>query len=201
MSNSSCRVSRRGLASADVLVVVAIIGLLLGVATSLARQAREDVRHGRVIDVFRTLEAARLGYADAFGANPDIPAFLPPGTEQLSEEELGLEVMTARSVRNNVVAVERLLPYVVDLDPLRRLPTLRFDGQRLLDPWGQPIVYDAGGTGLLGTARNDSPFFLSAGPDRDYRTRGDNLYSYEHVGASSRLQEPDESDRQPVDSP
>ncbi|MEM7806712.1 MAG: type II secretion system protein [Planctomycetota bacterium] len=182
MSTSSSRSSRRGLSTGDVLVVVAIIGLLLGLATSLARQVREQGRLNLVLNVFRDLEAARNAYATQHGNSPSIPALLPTGTEQLTEEALTPELLLKRAQLNNVAMHEALASRLEHAGALRLLPPVRHDGERLLDPWGMPIVYDAGGTGLLGTARGDRPFFLSAGPDRDYRTRGDNVYSYEDLG-------------------
>jgi hypothetical protein len=52
-------------------------------------------------------------------------------------------------------------------------------GPILRDAWGTPIIFVPGEHPLLGMAPRNAPFFLSAGPDRKFLTRGDNLYSYD----------------------
>ena len=47
------------------------------------------------------------------------------------------------------------------------------------DPWGSPIVFMPKQDPAIGMAPRDDFFFFSAGPDRLFLTREDNLYSYE----------------------
>ena len=54
------------------------------------------------------------------------------------------------------------------------------EGPRTLrDPWGNFLIYMRTQHTQVGMAPEDRPFFFSAGPDRRYLTREDNLYSYE----------------------
>jgi hypothetical protein len=59
------------------------------------------------------------------------------------------------------------------------LPISIYDEATLRDVWGVPIVFMPGRHPQVGMAPQDAPFFVSAGPDRRFRTRDDNLYSYE----------------------
>ena len=60
------------------------------------------------------------------------------------------------------------------------MPASVFNGVQLRDAWGSPIVFMPTKHPWVGTApRTRSAFFFSAGPDRQYLTQDDNLYSYE----------------------
>ena len=63
---------------------------------------------------------------------------------------------------------------------LKNMPVSMYDENYLRDAWGNPIVFMPAMHPLVGTAPRDrSFFFFSAGPDREYLTQEDNLYSYE----------------------
>jgi type II secretory pathway pseudopilin PulG len=67
-----------------------------------------------------------------------------------------------------------------------QLPMSVYDGLTLRDAWGSPIVFMPAqhpwiGMAPKGPARESAFFFFSAGPDRRYLTRDDNMYSYETV--------------------
>lgn len=52
----------------------------------------------------------------------------------------------------------------------------------LHDAWGTPVVFMPSMHPAVGMAMADDPFFLSAGPDRQFSTSEDNLFSYEEGG-------------------
>ena len=54
-----------------------------------------------------------------------------------------------------------------------------YDEVTLRDAWGTPIVFMPSMHPGIGMALGNRSFFVSAGPDRKFRTRDDNLYSYE----------------------
>ena len=65
---------------------------------------------------------------------------------------------------------------------LSEFPVSVYDDSGLRDAWGSPIVFMPAKHPWVGTAPRDKVyFFFSAGPDRDYLTRDDNLYSYEEI--------------------
>ena len=59
------------------------------------------------------------------------------------------------------------------------LSIANYNEVNVLDAWGSPIAYMPSQHPLIGMAAGDRSFFFSAGPDRRYLTRQDNLYSYE----------------------
>ena len=80
-------------------------------------------------------------------------------------------------------------PLDAQTDPLeRKCPISVYDRKTLRDAWGRPIVFMPRQHSLIGLAPSkegqDQYFFFSAGPDRKYLTRQDNLYSYETLEQS-----------------
>jgi type II secretory pathway pseudopilin PulG len=63
------------------------------------------------------------------------------------------------------------------------MPASMYDEVYLRDAWGSPIVFMPFKHKWVGTAPGGRSFFFSAGPDRDYLSQDDNLYSYEDAGA------------------
>ena len=66
--------------------------------------------------------------------------------------------------------------------PLQDLPLSVYDEIVLRDAWGSPIVFMPAKHRWVGTAPAGRYFFFSAGPDRQFLTQDDNLYSYEPAG-------------------
>jgi hypothetical protein len=62
------------------------------------------------------------------------------------------------------------------------LSIANYNEVNVLDAWGSPIVFMPHQHPKVGMAAGDHSFFFSAGPDRKYLTRQDNLYSYESPG-------------------
>ncbi len=61
------------------------------------------------------------------------------------------------------------------------MPQAFFEAGVLPDAWGTPIIFMPALHPAVGMAMKNRPFFLSAGPDRRFRTQEDNLYSYEET--------------------
>jgi hypothetical protein len=59
-----------------------------------------------------------------------------------------------------------------------------YDEVAIRDAWGSPVVFMPHQHPAIGMATSDAFFFVSAGPDRQYLTRQDNLYSYETTNSS-----------------
>lgn len=62
-------------------------------------------------------------------------------------------------------------------------PSFESEGT-LHDAWGTPVVFMPSMHPAVGMAMADDPFFLSAGPDRQFSTSEDNLFSYEEAEGS-----------------
>ena len=172
---------RRGLSLSELLLVLLGLGLVLGLVVSLARRVRREASHRLAERVLIDLERSLAAYAAANGgAVPAVVALLPGDRAEPPAAEVA-----ARALRNNrqIVAALDLRRSGHDGDALDALGLL-FDGETLRDPYGTPIAFLAGFDPRVGMAGGDRPFFVSAGPDGDFLTRGDNLYSYEAAGPS-----------------
>ena len=147
---------RRGLALSELLLGFVALTLVLGVVVSLARRVRRDAAHGLAGRVLADLDAALAEYRRTHRADPDVPPLLAGGAAAADGA-----VLRERGGANALGVAAAL-----GVEPRA-------------DPWGTPIVYVAGYDPQLGMAAGGRAFFMSAGPDRRYLTRDDNLYSYE----------------------
>jgi hypothetical protein len=163
----------------EVLTTVAALVIVLGLMVRLAR----DVRHQSAERLTRELlvqldELMTRYYTTNDRRLPVVPSLIDrPGI--VDEPAL---MQNALHNNHQWVAALRLhgglTPAV-----LGELPIAIYDGTTLRDAWGTPIVFvPAWDPAMdLGMAPDDRFFFLSAGPDRRFLTREDNLYSYEGV--------------------
>lgn len=176
------RCRRRGLALSELLLVVVTLTVLLGLVVSLARRVRRESAHALASRVLAELDQTLALYRQREATLPDVPPLLPvdgdwsPFAARPTEEALAVRVLA-----NNRGAVALLRPGTVEDagSPAAAVGSLLYNGQTLRDPWGTPIAFMAGGSPLIGTAPGDAPFFFSAGPDGQFLTRDDNVYSYE----------------------
>jgi type II secretory pathway pseudopilin PulG len=177
----------------EMLATVAMLVILLGLSVSLARHVRDRSAQAMTIDVLRQLDQLATRYAARHNGNmPPVTLFPPPqavsagrvspeGPIALDPPRADLQLLRRTADRNNREFVAALRSDVgSDLQPLAGLPASLYDQAALRDAWGSPIVFMPTSHPWVGTARRDKTyFFFSAGPDRDYLTRDDNLYSYE----------------------
>ncbi len=172
------RIERSAYTLIEMLTTVAALVIVLGMMVSLARYVRYRSSTELTRDLLAQLDAGMAQYMrDHDGARPAIPAAFDDRTG----EEGG-------DVRANNIAFVRLLrgrqPPSGGL--FTNLPVSMFDQTVLRDTWGSLIVYMPHQNPAIGMAPDDRPFFFSAGPDRRYLTRDDNLYSYESVGVRAK---------------
>jgi hypothetical protein len=78
-----------------------------------------------------------------------------------------------------VLNLPQCLPKTSADDLLHSIHPAGRNQMELDDAWGSPIVFMPRQHPAIGMAPADQPFFFSAGPDRLFLTREDNLYSYE----------------------
>jgi hypothetical protein len=111
----------------------------------------------------------------------------------VANEDRGLEQRARRNNEQLVLAMRvnhrDREPLAAQTDPFEpKCPISVYDRRTLRDAWGRPIVFMPRQHELIGLAPSqqgqDRPFFFSAGPDRKYLTRQDNLYSYETLAPS-----------------
>jgi hypothetical protein len=159
------------------LATVAVLVILLGVMVDLARHVRSrsagELTRRMLADLDEALARYRLKYEDQW---PQAVALLNDNEDWPTNEAL---LVRAKANSEEYVRVFRLTGELSERI-LSGLPVTIYDSTILNDAWGTPIVL-VKGRREIGMAPGNRPFFFSAGPDRNYRTKEDNLYSYEVV--------------------
>jgi prepilin-type N-terminal cleavage/methylation domain-containing protein len=175
----------------EMLTTVAVLTIVLGLMVSLARYVRDRSAHEITRALLNDLDLLIAQYSENNGGRlPVVPALLPSEAFTL---EIDDPVLTEAALNNNREFVRalrldyqsRLISREVDFDPFEQHPPSVYDHVTLRDAWGSPLVYMSGYHRLVGQAPSrvgqDQCFVFSAGPDRKYLTRDDNLYSYETI--------------------
>jgi len=195
---------------ATIAALVILLGLMVSLARYVRRQASDELTKQLLsqLDVLiRQYEAryhalpavpafvsgveatARASSGDgriAATLPSSIPPFIPtrllpaPPDDTLPDEQ---------TIQDNALANNRGFVQALRVEARRRpaefaaLPASFFEEGSLSDAWGTPIVFMPALHPAVGMAMENRPFFLSAGPDRQFRTLEDNVYSYEESKA------------------
>lgn len=187
---------RGGFTLIDLFLTVAVLIIVFGVMIDLANRVRRDSSQRLTRQLLRQCMNLMTDYVARNGGA------LPPITPLLSAagavpDEASLQQAAARNNADFVRVLRGSLPPGAPpvgsaaaepasggpaIGAFAGLPLGLFDERTLHDPWGSPIVFMPHQNPLIGLAPGDAFFFFSAGPDRQYLTRQDNLYSYEAAG-------------------
>jgi type II secretory pathway pseudopilin PulG len=181
---------RRGFTLIEMLTTVAVLIVVLGLMVSLARFVRDRSAQQLTRDLLNKLDVLMDQYVhDTDGQLPAVVPLIPASSTTANEADLK---DVARRNNEQCIAALREMGFEArpPVDPFDNLPISVYDvdprrpnGGSLRDAWGSPIVFMAGQHPLIGLApsrdRTNQYFFFSAGPDRKYLTRDDNLNSYE----------------------
>lgn len=176
---SSLRLHRSGYTLVELFLTLIVVMIILGVMLNLAKRVRGELADKATRQILARLTVLLDQYQQRNdGQLPPIAPVL------LSRQRPTEETLAALALANNADLVRYLnlrsaASRAAD-DSLA--PSLRTTatGQTLLeDPWGSPIVFMPHQDPAIGMAPSDTFFLFSAGPDRQYLTREDNLYSYE----------------------
>ena len=180
--------------------LIIVLGLMVSLAWDVRRQSAErltkallvklDVLMGQYVARHKRMpEVTRL--VDGPAQAETQPAAVLPPTELVDDELPDEETLLAAAELNNRDFVQALRAEVAPVVGAAghaegQLPDLfgpltgpMYDEVTLRDAWGTPIVFMPAMHPAIGMALGNRPFFVSAGPDRKFRTRDDNLYSYE----------------------
>jgi hypothetical protein len=176
------------------LTTVAVLVVILGLMVSLARYVRERSSQVLTKDLLRQLDSLMTDYvARHRGTLPQVGDFPPPESSSEANDlvttapkRAARQAALDNAARNNNEGWVKL--FKADGGAGQRvladLPPSLYKGERIYDAWGQAIVFMPAKHPSVGTAPRDKAyFFFSAGPDRDYLSRFDNLYSYEEITA------------------
>jgi type II secretory pathway pseudopilin PulG len=181
---------RGGFTLIEMLTTVAVLIVVLGLMVSLARFVRDRSAQQLTRDLLNKLDLLMDQYVQTTGGRlPAVEPLLEPSAAVVKEADLR---DVARRNNEQCIAALRAMGWEArpPEDPFATLPISVYDVDprrpnrvSLRDAWGSPIVFMAGQHPLIGLApsreRTDQYFFFSAGPDRKYLTRDDNLNSYE----------------------
>jgi type II secretory pathway pseudopilin PulG len=183
-----CISSRRGYTLVELFITLGILAIVLGLMINLANRVRRESTDQVTRQVLARLTVLMEQYQKRYDGLPPVQPLVegakPPGEPALA--------LLARQNNADFVRYLHLTgvakgPAAGD-DPLAesfgRSPT---DAGVLEDPWGSPIVFMPRQHPAIGMAPNDTFFFFSAGPDRLFLTREDNVYSYEGNGINAEV--------------
>ena len=182
MSRPCRRAFTRAFTLVEMLTTVAVLVIVLGLMVSLARDVRTRSAERLTKDLLHRLDLLVAQYrARSLKGLPEAKVKLYPVVHPLLDSEAPDDAhLRANAMLNNSELV-RTLRSQVDLSGtvFSDLSIANYNEVNLLDAWGSPIVYMPHQNPQIGMASGDRSFFFSAGPDRKYLTRDDNLYSYE----------------------
>lgn len=160
------------------LATVAALVIIFGIIVDLARHVRNRSAGELTRRLLADLDQALARYQARYLQPPAVPALIPvdqpdwPSREGLDVRAQANSGQWVRALRTSGELGERMFG---------GLPLAIYDATQVRDAWGSPIVLMPTGRTDIGMAPGDKPFFFSAGPDRRFQTREDNLYSYEVV--------------------
>lgn len=187
---------RRAFTLIEMLTTVAVLIIVLGLMVSLARYVRDRSAQQLTRELLRELDVLMGQYIKNNDKRmPPVDLLLPPDVTDPKDDS----ALAEAAKRNNAQFVSYLkADYRLQLrepagppDPFDRQPISVYDRRTLRDAWGSPVVFMSGQHPRIGLAPSvsgqDQFFFFSAGPDRKYLTRDDNLYSYETTAMGEGL--------------
>lgn len=164
----------------EMFTTVAILVIVLGLMVSLARDVRTRSAQELSRDLLARLDGAILAYHQRAGALPPVQPLDPnldEGVVQRHASVTNLQVIRALRTQMDLTAA------------LGELPLFIYDQRMVRDSWGSPVLFLPTHHPDIGLGVGDRPFFVSAGPDRQFLTRDDNLYSYEMAGSGANADE------------
>ena len=171
----------------EMLTTIDILIIILGLMVSLARHVQQASAQQLTKDILHKFEDAMDQYITLnHGQPPDVPLFIADSNRSPTESAL-----QRSAVLNNEAVVKALSDPRLNnrdhglLNDRFDLSTAYYDGTAVRDAWGSPIVFLPRMHPAVGMSANGW-FFFSAGPDRRYLTRDDNLYSYDQPNASGQ---------------
>jgi prepilin-type N-terminal cleavage/methylation domain-containing protein len=190
-SGFGCKLAlRRGFTLVEMLTTVALLVIVLGLMIALARDVRtrsaEDLTKGILtrldflIEQYRGKALSNLPPQQR-RAFPQVRPFIPETMQAATGPAVPLDesVLAENAMENNKELVRTLKQYFDLGSYFSDLSIANYNEVSILDAWGSPLVYMPGQHRSVGMAVTNHSFFFSAGPDRKFLTRQDNLYSYE----------------------
>ncbi len=195
----ACR-RRVGFSLVEMLMVIALVVVLAGLTVVVGRSVIGKAKIDQCRQILQALDATLTEYQAEKGAIPPFVrrAYRPPDRINALAQRTRREVAVYLEQVKGYTGIDKQLGTIdasflvkrdqiyTDLAGYIYAGEVRDDPRpSVRDPWGMEILYihptaeneDAFRT--FGKALNERPYFMSAGPDSEYETVADNLYSYE----------------------
>lgn len=159
----------------EMLTTVAVLIIVLGLMVSLARHVRSRASNDLTREILLKLDVLMQQYKVRNASH--LPKVRPVIPDEGSFDEASIRRAAPGNNADFLQALRRQENLAAEA--FNDVPETVYNEASLYDAWGSPIVFMPQGQREIGTAPQDNFFFFSAGPDRRYLTREDNLYSYE----------------------
>jgi type II secretory pathway pseudopilin PulG len=185
LHHSSFSSRNRAYTLVELFLTLAVLMIVLGLMMNLSNRVRRESCDRLTRQVLARLTALMGEYQKTYNALPPVQPLLQSGPPPA---EPALQLLAGQN-NQQFVQYLNLIP-LAHAHAAEDAPLAESFGQSaastglLQDPWGSPIVFMPQQNPAIGMAPGDASFFFSAGPDRMYLTREDNVYSYE--GSSER---------------
>ena len=165
------------------LTTVAVLVIVLGLMVSLARDVRTRSAERLTKDLLARLDTLVEQYRRPLRTLPEEQRKIYPAVHPLVDagdrQRRDRSCATTRRRTTASSSARSRARWTSPAGSFSDLSIANYNEVNVLDAWGSPIVYMPSQHPLIGMAAGDRSFFFSAGPDRRYLTRQDNLYSYE----------------------
>ncbi len=157
------------------LTTVAILVIVLGLMVSLARDVRNRSAERVTKDVLAKLDRMMAQYVDRHAAGlPVVAPLMGSTTDSTAAEDGSADSVDEAALRDAALRNNADLALA-----LRAQGSAKDLAPSFFDAWGHPVVFMPAQHPAIGMAGGDRFFFVSPGPDGNFLTREDNLYSYE----------------------
>jgi hypothetical protein len=180
VQRSTFSVSLKAFTLVEMLTTIAALVILLGLMVSLARDVRARSASALTAEILTRLERLMAEYQQQTGSLPEVVSIVPAGA---TADGGSVNELAGQNNREFLHALQSAFPLGHQFSEMQMAA---YNQGTLDDAWGDPIVFMPHSDSSIGLSPDNRFFFFSAGPDRQYLTRDDNLYSYDAaVGGQS----------------
>lgn len=192
--------SRPAFSLIEMMIVIGLVVLLAVITVVVGRSVVGKAKVDQCRQVLQTLDATLTEYQAERGGIPpfQVRAYMPPSGIGASEARVRREIAVYLEQVQGFTGIDKQLATIDSSFLVKRqqiytdLAGYPYAGRvssddraSVRDPWGMEILYihpteeNEKAFEAFGKPLNERPYFMSAGPDGEYETLDDNIYSYE----------------------
>lgn len=194
--------AKRAFSLIEMLIVIGLVILLASITVVVGQSVIAKSKIDQCRQLLSTLDATLTEYQAERGGIPPfvLRAYVPPDGLSSNASKSRREVAVYLDQVKGFTGIDKQLGTIdssflvkrqqifADLAGYQYAGTLTDDVRpSVRDPWGMEILYihpnaqNDVAFRVLGKPVNERPYFMSAGPDEEYETLEDNVYSYEVI--------------------